>query len=85
MSAALDQFEQALCANERQRVLLETIDEKFHYALDSMPTGKGRDDELRCCWMLLWTAREIHDRLHKDLGDAHEGILAERSTERRAA
>ncbi|MBN8844305.1 MAG: hypothetical protein J0H88_13770 [Sphingomonadales bacterium] len=78
MSAALDQLEQTLCANERQGVLIETIDEKLHYALDSMPAGKRRDDEIRTCWLLLWTAREAHDRLHKQFGDAHEGILAER-------
>lgn len=74
----LDALEQTLCANERQSILLETIDEKFIYALDSMPAGKGRDDELRCCWMLLWIARENHDRLHKELGAAHEGLLADR-------
>lgn len=72
----LARFEDTLCANERQGVLLETIDEKFQWALDSMQPGEARDDELRQCWLLLWTAREIHDRLHKDLGAAHEGILA---------
>lgn len=80
----LDRLEQSLCANERQSVLLATIDEKLLYALDSMK-GEARDDELRNCWMLLWTAREIHDRLHSEMGEAHGEMYRLRLAERTAA
>lgn len=73
-----DALEQALCANERQGAFLEAIDDKLKVAMDEMKPGEARDREIYRCWMLLWTAREIHERIDRQLHDAHEGILAER-------
>jgi hypothetical protein len=73
----LCRFEELFAANERQGILLETIDENLHHALNMGP-GEIRDKELEQSWMLFWTAREIHARLHREMGDLVQAFFAER-------
>ncbi|QUM70856.1 hypothetical protein [Sphingopyxis granuli] len=76
-TSPLDRLELLFAANERQGVLLETIDEKIQLAL-GMEAGEIRDKEFEQCWLLLWTAREIHGRLHCEIGSVVNGLFAMR-------
>lgn len=80
----LDAFEQTLCANERQGVLLEMIDEQLRHALDK-PQSPERDEHLEKCWSLLWLARDNAIRLHCELSEACEAMYAARRGEGGAA
>lgn len=69
-------LEAALCANERQGVLLETIDDKLESILHEMQPGEARDREIYNVWLLLWTGREIHEQLQRKMSAACEALLA---------
>lgn len=73
----LARLEDLLTAHERQGVLLETIDDKLEHAM-AMDAGELRDSELQNCWLLLWTAREIHDRHFREIGDVVEALYQAR-------
>lgn len=68
-------LENALCANERQGVLLETIDDKLESILHEMQPGEARDREIHNVWLLLWTARENHECLQNKMSAACQGLL----------
>ncbi len=73
----LQRLEQLFCTNERHGVLLGAIDDNLH-DLMAMDDGESRNREIERCWLLFWAARDLRDRLHRELGDVLDAFYAER-------
>lgn len=77
-SSANDKLENALSANERFKVYLETVEEKLAYASNEMPAGNIRDKEIYDCWLLIMMAKENFEQIDKRISEANEAYRAER-------
>lgn len=73
----LERLENHYSANERHGVLLEAIDDNLMFLM-GMEDGESRNRELEKCWLLFWAARDLRDRLHRELGGIVDGFCAER-------